>query len=298
MSPRSSSGATPSRSNERTITGKGKGMAITTAPRRMRGRSGPRAGGSRSRSALIQIGVVLGAIVLWELVARSGVLSAALLPPFSEVVGALIGLLGQSEFWANLGATLGGAMLGLAISALIAIPLGLLAGLSSFVERSTRILVDIGRSFPAIALLPVIVLFYGTTLPTKLIVVVLACSFPLIIQTIYGARGIEHSIIETSQAYRIRFGLHFFRVALPTATPSIMTGLRLAATMAVLVSVGVEVVGGVPGIGQGLANAQLDGATPIAFAYFVVAGTLGYLVTRLAEILEARFLRWRPASHD
>jgi len=242
--------------------------------------------------------VILGAIVLWELVALTGVLSPALLPPFSAVVVALFGLLGEAEFWGNLGATLGGAMLGLLISAVIAIPLGILAGLSGFVERATRILVDIGRSFPSIALLPVIILFYGTTLPTKLIVIVLACAFPLIVQTIYGARGIEPSIVETAQAYRIRFRLYFFRVALPTATPSIMTGLRLAATVSVLVAVGAEVIGGLPGIGQGLAQAQLDGATPVAFAYFIVAGTLGYLVTRLAELLEVRFLRWRPAAHD
>jgi len=259
-----------------------------------------RAGSERSKLSRVaaQIGVIAGAIILWEVIARSGVLPASLLPPFSEVVVALVSLLGQASFWGDVGATLGGAMLGLVTSAVIAIPIGLLAGLSPFVERSTRILVDIGRSFPSIALLPVIILFYGTTLPTKLIVIVLACSFPLIVQTIYGARGIEESIIETARSYRIRFRLYFLRVALPTATPSIMTGLRLATTVAVLVAVGAEVIGGLPGIGQGLAQAQLDGASATAFAYFVVAGTLGFVVTRLAELLEARFLRWRPSDND
>ncbi|MFV0374651.1 ABC transporter permease [Microbacterium sp.] len=252
----------------------------------------------KTRRNLLALGVIAAAIIAWELVARTGLLPPALLPPFSEVVVALIELLGQGTFWVAVGQTVGGAMLGLAISAVIAIPIGLFAGLFPFVERSTRMLVDLGRSFPAIALLPVIILIYGTTTTTKVIAVVLACSFPLIVQALYGARGIDHQIVETSQAYRIKLPLYFIRVALPTATPSIMTGLRLAATMAVLVSIGSEVVGGLPGIGFGLSTAQVDGATPTAFAYFLVAGTLGYIVTRLAELLEAHFLRWRQASDE
>lgn len=250
------------------------------------------------RKIAAQIGVIILAIVVWELVSLAGLIPEQLLPPFTSVISALISLLGQGAFWANVGATLGGAMLGLFISTAIAVPLGLFAGLVPFVEKSNRILVDVGRSFPSIALLPVIMLFFGTTLPTKLIVVVLACSFPLVIQSIYGAKGIEASIIEACESYRIRFNLYFFRVALPAATPSIMTGIRLAAATAVLVSVGTEVIGGVFGIGNGLARAQLDGATSTAFAYFIVAGTLGFAVSRLAEVLEAQFLKWRPAAND
>jgi NitT/TauT family transport system permease protein len=246
----------------------------------------------------VQAAVVVGAIAVWELVALSGLLPPALLPRVGPVVAAFFELLTTAEFWGAVGMTIGGAMLGLAISAVIAIPIGLIAGTSAFIERSIRILVDVGRSFPSIALLPVIMLFYGTTLPTKLIAIVLACAFPLIVQTVYGARAIEHSVIETSRSYRIRFRWYFLRVALPTATPSIMTGLRLAATIAVLVSVGVEIVGGLPGIGRGLSQAQFDGATPFAFAYFIVAGLLGFAVTRIAEIAEGRFLRWRSSTND
>lgn len=271
---------------------------ITETPRRTRRGRSRGIERSRGQRAVAQIAVVVGAIVVWELVALSGLLPPALLPRVGPVVVAFLELLVDPEFWGAVGMTLGGAMLGLAISAVIAIPIGLIAGTSAFIERSIRILVDLGRSFPSIALLPVIMLFYGTTMPTKLIAIVLACAFPLIVQTVYGARAIEHSIIETSRSYRIRFRLYFLRVALPTATPSIMTGLRLAATIAVLVSVGVEIVGGLPGIGSGLSQAQLDGATPIAFAYFIVAGILGYLVTRVAEIAEERFLRWRASTND
>lgn len=251
-----------------------------------------------NRRGLLALAVIAAAITAWEMVARTGLLPPALLPPFSEVLVALWGLLWQSQFWTSVGLTVGGAMLGLAISAAIAIPIGLIAGLVPFVERSTRMLVDLGRSFPSIALLPVIVLVYGTTITSKVLAVVLACAFPLIVQALYGARGIDHAIVETSRAYRIRLPLYFFRVALPTATPSIMTGLRLAATMAVLVSVGTEVIGSIPGIGLGLATAQVDGATPTAFAYFIVAGTLGYIVTRSAEAVEAHFLRWRQTTDD
>ncbi|MDN3310207.1 ABC transporter permease [Microbacterium oryzae] len=266
-------------------------LAPTTAVRTIRA---PR----NNRRRILSLVVIAAAIIAWEVVARTGLLSAALLPPASEVLVALWRLLPQSGFWGSVGLTVGGAMIGLAISAVIAIPIGLMAGLIPFVERSTRMLVDLGRSFPSIALLPVIVLVHGTSITSKVIAVVLACSFPLIVQSLYGARGIDPAIVETSRAYRVRAPLYFLRVALPTATPSIMTGLRLAATMAVLVSVGSEVVGSIPGIGFGLATAQVDGATSTAFAYFIVAGTLGYVVTRSAETLEGHFLRWRQNTDD
>jgi ABC-type nitrate/sulfonate/bicarbonate transport system permease component len=250
----------------------------------------------RTKITFMQLGCVIAVVAGWELAARLELAPPALLPPFSDVVVQLAGELGRSELWTALGQTVTGALQGLAAAALVAIPLGLLAGSWDFLERSCRILIDFGRSFPAIALLPVFLLLFGTTVTTKTIIVFIACVFPLFIQTLYGARRIEPSIVETARSYRIPRMLQLLRVALPSATPSIMTGLRLAATTAVLVAVGAEVIGGVPGIGRQLSVAQQDGATALAFAYILLAGILGFLVARGSEALESRFLRWRPSD--
>jgi ABC-type nitrate/sulfonate/bicarbonate transport system permease component len=250
----------------------------------------------RTKITFMQLGCVIAVVAAWELAARLELAPPALLPPFSDVVVQLAGELGRSELWTALGQTVSGALQGLAAAALVAIPLGLLAGSWDFLERSCRILIDFGRSFPAIALIPVFLLLFGTTVTTKTIIVFIACVFPLFIQTLYGARRIEPSIVETARSYRIPRMLQLLRVALPSATPSIMTGLRLAATTAVLVAVGAEVIGGVPGIGRQLSVAQQDGATALAFAYILLAGVLGFLLARGSEALESRFLRWRPSD--
>ena len=250
----------------------------------------------RTKITLMQLGCVIAVVAVWELAARSGIAPPALLPPFSDVVVQFVGELGRPELWTALWQTVTGAFQGLAAAALVGIPLGLLAGSWDLLERSCRILIDFGRSFPAIALIPVLLLLFGATVTTKSVIVFIACMFPLFIQTLYGARRIEPSIVETARSYRIPRRLHILRVALPSATPSIMTGLRLAATTAVLVAVGSELIGGIPGIGQQLSVAQQAGATALAFAYILLAGVLGFLVSRGSEALESRFLRWRPSN--
>jgi len=245
---------------------------------------------------LQQVACAVAVLVVWQLVAVVGLAPSNLLPAFTSVASSLSELVTGSELWTAIGDTVGGALQGLVVAALVAVPLGLLAGLSPFLERSMRVLIDFGRSFPAIALMPVFVLLYGTTTTTKSIVVFVACTFPLFLQTLYGARRVDPSIVETTRSYRIPWRLFLLRVVLPNATPSIMTGLRLAATTAVLVAMATEVIGGIPGIGRQLSLAQADGATATAFAYFIVAGLLGFLVARGAELLETRLLRWRPAD--
>lgn len=241
-----------------------------------------------------QAGCAAAVLAAWQVLSASGLTPSGLLPLPTEVAGQLVELIGGATLWTAVGHTGQGAVQGLAAACLVAIPLGLVAGLSGFVERSLRAVMDFGRAFPAIALTPVLLLLFGTKSTTTTVVVFAACIFPLFIQTLYGARRIEPSIVETVRSYRIPLRLYFLRVALPSATPSIMTGLRLAVSTALLVAVATEVVAGVPGLGQQLSMAQQDGAPALAYAYIVVAGVIGLVVIRGAEALEAYFLRWRP----
>jgi ABC-type nitrate/sulfonate/bicarbonate transport system permease component len=250
----------------------------------------------RRTLALRQLAAVVVILTIWQLVSISGLVAQNLLPTFTSVVGELAAEVTSPTLWQAVWDTVVGAVQGLVAAALVAIPLGLLAGLSPFLERSTRVLSDFGRSFPALAMMPVFLLLFGATTTTKSVIVFIACSFPLFVQTLYGARRIEPSIVETSRSFRIPMPLYFRRVALPSAIPFIMTGLRLAAITAVLVSIGSEVIGGIPGIGRELSVAQQDGAAALAYAYILAAGLLGYAVTRSAEALEGHFLRWRPEA--
>ena len=248
------------------------------------------------RIVLSQLGVIAAALLLWEGIARSGLTSPEALPPFSQVVARWVELLAQGEYWSALVRTLLGAFTGFAGAAMIGVPMGVVIGSSLFLEKSTRILTDFGRSFPAIALLPVFVLLYGSTVTTKTVVVLIGAVFPIFMQSFYGARRIDPAVVETARAFRIPRTLYLTRVGLPAAVPSIMTGLRLGITMSVLSAIGAEILAGIPGLGREITAAQQDGAADIAFAYIITASLLGFLVSKLAQWTEHRLLRWRPPS--
>ncbi|WP_405726016.1 ABC transporter permease [Streptomyces sp. NBC_00028] len=246
---------------------------------------------------LLQLGALATMLLLWALIAAVGVVSSTALPGPASVAAALGDLLGSGAFWQAMGETLRGAVTGLLVAIAVGIPVGLVTGVYAAAEESSRLLMEILRSFPVIALLPVFLLVLGSTPGMKATVVFIACVFPVLLQAQYGARSVSQAVHETVRGYRIPRMLRMRRVVLPAAAPSIMTGLRLAATTSVLVSIGVEVLTTLPGMGHMIMESQQAGASAKAYAYILTAGAIGYTITLLAQRAERRLLRWRPPAH-
>jgi NitT/TauT family transport system permease protein len=251
----------------------------------------------RGRILLLQVSAVLAVLALWALIGAAGLVSATALPGPAAVAARFPELAGSGEYWQAVSDTLRGAVTGFGAAVVIGVPLGLVTGTYAAAEQSSRLLVDILRSFPVIALLPVFLLVLGSTPSMKATVVFIACVFPVFLQAQYGARGVPPTIRETAVSYRIPRLLRFRRVVLPSATPSIMTGLRLAATTSVLVAIGVEVLTTLPGIGHMVVQDQQGGASAEAYAYILTAGAIGYSINLLSQLAESRLLRWRPPAH-
>lgn len=238
--------------------------------------------------------VLAGGLALWHLVHLLGILPESLLPSPVDVVVAGAQAATTGAFWSALGDTLAGALAGLAFGILVGIPLGVLTGRFVAAELSLRFIVDFGRAFPAVALIAVLLLMLGRGIEVKVVLVFIAVVFIVILQTHHGVRSVSSTIQDTAHAFRIRGGLFVRKVLLPSAAPSILTGLRLAASVAVLVTISTEVLTGAPGLGAGIAEAQVGGNSPLAFAYIVAAGFLGYAVNEGLGRVQARLLRWRP----
>ncbi|MFJ9380728.1 ABC transporter permease [Streptomyces sp. NPDC101455] len=254
-------------------------------------------GQGRTGLLLLQVSALLLVLAVWAAVAAAGFVSATALPGPAAVFGRFPDLFGDGAYWRAVLDTLRGAVTGFVLAVLAGVPLGLVTGTYAAAERSTRLLVDVLRSFPVIALLPVFLLVLGSTPTMKSTVVFIACVFPVFLQAQYGARSVTPMVTETVDSYRIPRRLRFYRVVLPSATPSIMTGLRLAATTSVLVAIGVEVLTTVPGIGHEVAQAQQSGASASAYAYIITAGAIGYTINLLSQAAERRLLSWRPPAH-
>ncbi|WP_019063482.1 ABC transporter permease [Streptomyces prunicolor] len=254
-------------------------------------------GQGRTGLLLLQASTVLLVLAVWAALAAAGFVSSTALPGPGAVFGRFPELFGDGAYWQAVLDTLRGAVTGFVLAVVVGVPLGLVTGTYAAAERSTRLLVDVLRSFPVIALLPVFLLVLGSTPTTKSTVVFIACVFPVFLQAQYGARSVTPMVAETVRGYRIPRLLRFHRVILPSATPSIMTGLRLAATTSVLVAIGVEVLTTLPGIGHEVVQAQQGDASATAYAYIITAGVIGYTINLLSQVAERRLLRWRPPAH-
>jgi len=243
-----------------------------------------------------RVGVLAAGIALWFALWAIGTFPATLVPNPWDVLVTLVQEVTTVEYWQALGLTVYGALLGLVLAALVGIIIGIVTGAFTAADLSMRFMIDFGRAFPAVALVAVLVLILGRGIELKSTLVFVAVVFPIIVQTQHGVRRVAPSVVETARAFRIPPALLVRRVMLPSAAPSILTGLRLAASVAILVAISVEVLTGSPGIGERITAAQLGGNAPVAFAYIVTAGFLGFAVNVGLERLQAVLLRWRPAE--
>lgn len=270
-------------------------MSTATLDRPVAGRGGtPRPRRRTALPARLAVGVAL--LATWWLAAHLHVLSAEILPTPWAVLSSFVTLALSGAFWASFGYTLLTAMSGLLLGIVVGVPLGLVLGLLPRVERATRFLLDLGRSFPVIALLPVMILLLGATPTMEVVVIFLGVVWPILLQTIYGSRRLDPVVRDTMSSYRITTRLRFAKVLLPAALPFTATGVRVAASVSILLAMGVELLGKTPGMGMRVVTAQTDGRPELALAYVAFAGLLGVTVNALLARLEHRYIVWNARA--
>jgi ABC-type nitrate/sulfonate/bicarbonate transport system permease component len=241
---------------------------------------------------------IAGALVLWQVVSVTDTIDRESFPPPTEVAGALVDVLGQSTFWTALWDTLESTLLGLLISIVIAVPLGALLGLSEVALRSTRIVIEFLKPIPVVALLPLALLIYGTTMEMKLVLIVFGTLWGLLMQIVYGVQSVDAVAADTGRAYRLTRRRRIVALVLPSAAPFIATGLRVAGVTALLLSIVTELVGGAAGLGLEITRAQSAAHFGELYALVVITGLLGIVVNAILRGLERRTLRWMPEHRE
>jgi len=224
------------------------------------------------------------------------VLHNPVVPTVPEFVAAAGRELPTTIYWTSLGNTVAGWAIGLAVAALVAIPLGMVIGLSSVLDHATRITIGFLQATPSIVLLPLVVLMWGTTLQMKIILVAMAAFWPLLIQSTYGIREVDRVAKETARSYRLRRRDRVLFLYLPSAAPFVATGLRLAASIGLAVNIAAEVLASPPGLGQQILLRTSNADDPAsAFVYFITAAVLGMAIAAGFRGVERAVLFWNPA---
>lgn len=256
-----------------------------------------RTGGDRRgpRSALLGFLGVVGFALTWEGVARAELINPTYLPPFSTTIRRLVTELGNPRFWSVLGETLITWGLGLGIAVGAALVLGTVIGLVPFLRRATHTTVEFLRPIPSVAIIPLAVLVAGLSREAALLVVVYAPFWQVLIQVTHGIADVNTVARDTARSFGLSRLQQLRHLVLPTALPYVITGFRLAAAIALILTITSELVIGNAGIGRQIDLYRSAPDAPGLFALVLVTGLLGLLVNLGTRAVERRVLHWHPS---
>ncbi|MFI6319585.1 ABC transporter permease [Nonomuraea sp. NPDC050556] len=192
----------------------------------------------------------------------------------------------------NILPSLGRLFAGWALAAVFGVLAGVAIGRSKSAVDYVDPLIQLGRAVPPPLLVPLFALVFRDPLTTQLATIVFGVVWPVLLNSIEGARAVEPIHIETATVFGLTRGQRFRRIMIPAAAPKVFAGLRLSLSLALILMVISEVFGGTDGIGYQLLQAQRGFETPVVWGAIVLLGVLGYLINVLFVLAENRLLVW------
>ena len=257
-----------------------------------------RRGNPAGNTALLGVAGLAGLLLIIELAPRLGLVDERFLPPASRIAMALAREAANPAFWTALSDTLIAWALGLAIAVGAGVLAGIVIGAVPVLRELTASTVEFLRPIPSVALIPLAVLLYGTELGSTLLLVCYAAFWQVLVQVLYGVADVDPVAFETARSFRFSAWARIRHVLWPTALPYVFTGIRLAASVALVLAITAELVIGSPGLGKEIAVAQASEAVPTMYALIVVTGVLGVLINLLARTGERRLLAWHQSVRE
>lgn len=234
----------------------------------------------------------LAILATWSLVTATGWASPQFLPAPWAVVDKAIDLIHSGTLQKHLIASLGRAYTAFAIGILMGWVLGIVAGIG----RSGEYLIDgpvqIWRTIPDLALIPLFILWFGIGEDMKIIMVTMSIFTPVYINTYRGVRSVETRYVELAETLKLTKWAFIRHIVIPGSLGGFFTGLRLAATLAMVSLVVVEQVNASSGLGYLMTSARRNGDVDIIFVGLIVYAFIGFATYSAVVILERRVLRW------
>jgi len=234
-------------------------------------------------------------LAAWQGLSSAGILASRVLPSPVAVLIAGIHLTQTGELPLHLFESFRRAATGLMIGGSIGFLLGLLNGLLTVADRLLDSSVQMVRNIPHLAMIPLVILWFGIGEEAKLFLITIGVFFPIYINTVHGIRSIDPRLLEMGRSYGLsRFGL-FLNVILPGALPSILVGLRYALGIMWLTLIVAETIACDNGIGYMAMNARDFLQTDIVLLGICLYALLGKAADMVTRLLERQLLRWHPA---
>lgn len=248
--------------------------------------------------AAARSGILLVAAGIWETAPRVGLVEPAFLPPLSEVLATAWQLLQNGQLVSHIKASLSRSLLGFTLAILMGVPLGLAIGWYKAVADAINPLLEVLRNTAALALLPVFLLLLGIGEASKVALVIYSCTWPILLNTISGVRGVDPLLIKSARTMGLSPVQLFRKVILPAAVPTIFVGIRLSGAYSLLVLVAAEMIGAKAGLGYLIIYAQYNFQIPSMYVGIITITALGLTFNHLLMRIERRFTSWKVAPKE
>ncbi|MEZ0071880.1 ABC transporter permease [Planotetraspora sp. GP83] len=232
-------------------------------------------------------------VVVWQIASSTGVLPTRLLAAPSTIATTAVDLVQSGTLPTAIAVSLQRVLIGFAAGGLAGVGLALVAGLSHKGENAVDPIMQMLRALPFFGLIPLFILWFGIGETPKILLVALAVSFPLYLNTFAGIRGVDGKLAEVARTVRLSNTQLIRHIVLPGALPQTLVGLRQSLGVAWLALIVAEQVNANAGLGYMINDAREFLRTDVIVVGLLVYSALGLLTDALVRLLERRALTWR-----
>ncbi|HBG5343738.1 TPA: ABC transporter permease [Clostridioides difficile] len=224
-------------------------------------------------------------LLLWKVTNYLGIWSAYILPSPEKVYSAFLNMISDGSIFINVYASMKRVLIGFAISTAIGVPLGIFFGIYSGVYEYFKSLINFLRNTPPLALIPMLILWFGIGEESKIIIIVLASFFPIFTSTLKGIRNCDSKLIEVGRVFEFSKIQIIFKIIIPNAILDIAVGLKLALGYSFRAIIGAELVAASSGLGYLISDGKEMSRTDVVIVGIIVIGLLGIITDYIFSII-------------
>jgi ABC-type nitrate/sulfonate/bicarbonate transport system permease component len=242
---------------------------------------------------LAALGFALGLLIVWQLLADARLISPIFFPSPLRALAVLQRRLADGSLWLPLAATGLRMLVGWLLASGLGIMLGAAIGSSRLARDLLHPTLEFLRPLPASAVIPVAILFLGLSDAMSVTVIAFGAIWPVLLASVHGFSSVPLELTNVSQVLGFGRRDFFSKIALPSALPDIVAGLRVSLAIALILAVVTEMQSSLPGLGWEIFSAQRFYRSADLYAGLVLLALLGFAANHLIQLLEWRVLRWR-----
>jgi NitT/TauT family transport system permease protein len=248
-------------------------------------------------NAILGFGAVIAFLIFWEASVALGWANPLFTSSPSRIFAAAYEMFRDGSIYPDLLVSGQEFVLGYGLAVLIGVPLGILMGWYSRLNALLDPFVSALYATPRIALMPLIIIWFGIDLSAKIAIIFLSTVFPILVNTMTGVRTMDRDFVKVARSFGATDGQLFLTVALPSSVPNLLTGLRLGLGHALIGIVVGEMYGASAGVGYMMQAAGATFQTDKVMVGIVIIASAGLVLTQILKAIEARFDVWRADHH-